>query len=147
MTLIEWKPKNSLLNYFNGIDRMFDNVFAHNSEMEYGKSCFTPSMDVVEHPSEYIILLDLPGVEKKDVEINSSEGVLTVIGRRKCLKDVENNSYSWRENQYGSFKRSFELPLAIKEDKIKANFKNGVLTLIAPKVEEVKPTMKKIAIS
>ena len=147
MTLVEWTPENSLLNYFSNIDRIFDNVLPSSIELENQVSYFTPSMDVVEDASEYIISLDLPGVEKKDVEVNSSEGILTVTGDRKGLKNAKNTSYAWEESQYGLFKRSFELSHLIQEDKIKASFKNGVLTLTLPKVEEVKPSIKKIAIN
>ena len=147
MTLVEWTPKNSLLNYFSNIDRIFDNILPHSIDSENQVSYFTPSMDVIEHASEYIISLDLPGVEKKEVEVNSSEGILTVTGDRKGLNSAKNTSHAWQESQYGLFKRSFELSQPIQEDKIKASFKNGVLTLIVPKVEEVKPSIKKIAIS
>ena len=147
MTLIEWTPKNSLLNYFNGMDRMFDNLFANTTESYNQTSFVKPPMDVVEHASEYIISLDLPGVDRKDVEVNSSDGILTVVAERKKIKDEKDESHVWQESQYGTFKRSFELLHTMQEDKIKANFKNGVLTLIVPKAEEIKSNIKKIAIN
>ena len=147
MTLVKWTPKNNLLNYFNGIDRMFDNVFTHSTEVDNQTSFFKPSLDVVENKLEYLIYLDLPGVDKKDVEVNSSAGILTVAGKRKNIKDEKDKSYVWQEIRYGIFKRSFELPTAIQEDKIKASFKNGVLILKVPKIKEIEPVIKKIAIS
>ena len=143
MTLIKWVPKNSILSYFNDVDRMFDNMLIQPSD-SFNQESFRPSMDVIENESQYIIEFDLPGVEKKDVEVNSSDGILTIIAERKNEK---NKSYIQQESQYGIYKRSFELLNTMQEDKIKANFKRGVLTLIVPKVEEVQPSIKKIAIS
>ena len=147
MTLVEWTPKNSLLNYFNSIDRMFNNVFTHSAEIDNQTSFYKPSMDVVENKLEFIICLDLPGVDKKDVEVNCSDGILTIVGERKNKMNNNDKFYVWKENQHGTFKRFFELSNTIQEDKIKASFKNGILTLIVPKAEEVKSDIKKIAIS
>ena len=77
----------------------------------------------MEDPSEYIISLDLPGVEKKDVEVNLSNGTLTVSGERKTSEKSDENNRIWHETNYGMFSRSFELTSEIVEDKIKANFK------------------------
>ena len=91
--------------------------------------------------------MDLPGVEKKDLAVNTSEGMVTVIGERKSSKPGKGNPCIWQEISHGTFQRSFELSNAVQEDKIKARFKNGVLNLRIPKAEEVKPAVKKIVVS
>ena len=91
MTLVEWTPKNSLLNYFSNIDRIFDNILPHSIESENQVSYFTPSMDVIEHASEYIISLDLPGVEKKDIEVSMNDGQVVVLAERKNNIEKKSN--------------------------------------------------------
>ena len=147
MTLVKWKPKRDMLNFFDDVDRMISQAFSHPLDREYESRYFSPYMNVSESDLEYTVSMDLPGVDKKDVEVNISEGMLTVIGERKNSQQGKDNSYILQETSYGTFRRSFELSNAVKEDKIKACFKNGVLNLTIPKAEEVKPAVKKIAVS
>ena len=147
MTLVKWTPKRDILNFFDDVDRMIDQAFSRPLETEHESDLFNPLMNVNESDLEYTVSMDLPGVDKKDVEVNMSEGVVTVIGERKNSQQGKDNSCIWQENSHGTFKRSFELKNSVEEDKIKARFKNGVLTLTIPKAEEIKPELKKIAVS
>jgi HSP20 family protein len=88
--------------------------------------------------------LDLPGVEKKDVEVSVSNGFLTISGERK---NISSEGRIWQETSFGTFKRTFELTEAVVEDKIKAQFKNGVLKISLPKAEEIKPAVRNISVS
>ena len=83
-------------------------------------------------------------MDKKDVEVNCSDGILTIVGERKNKMNNNDKFYVWQESQHGTFKRFFELSNTIQEDKIKASFKNGILTLIVPKAEEVKSDIKNL---
>ena len=146
MKLIQWQPRMNMLNAFDEFDRIIDNVFHHSIEKNASIS-YKPLMNVNETNTEYKVSMDLPGIKKNDIEVNVSDGVLTISGERKLNKDYQDSNYIWQEANYGSFKRSFELDHMIQEDKIKAQFKDGVLSLTVPKVEEVKPISKNIAIS
>ena len=79
--------------------------------------------------------------------MNISEGMMSIIGERKSSIPGKDNPCIWQEISHGTFQRSFELSNSVQEDKINARFKNGVLTLRIPKVDEIKPEVKKIAIS
>ena len=147
MTLVKWTPKREMMNFFDDVDQMISQAFFHPLGTEHESGSFSPFMNVNESDLEYTVSMDLPGVDKKDVEVNMSEGVVTVIGERKNSQQGKENSCIWQENSHGTFKRSFELKNSVEEDKIKARFKNGVLTLIIPKAEEIKPVVKKIAVS
>ena len=147
MTLVKWKPKRDMLNFFDDVDRMISQVFSHPLETEYESRSFIPYMNVSESDLEYTVSMDLPGLDKKDVEVNISEGMLTVIGERKNSQQGKNNSCIWQETAHGTFRRSFELSNSVQGDKINARFKNGVLTLRIPKADEIKPEVKKISIS
>ena len=147
MTLVKWKPKRDMLNFFDDVDRMISQAFSHPLDREYESRYFSPYMNVSESDLEYTVSMDLPGVDKKDVRVNISDGILTVIGERKNSQKEKDNSFIWKEASHGAFRRSFELSNAAQEDKIKACFKNGVLILTIPKAEEVKPAVKEIAVS
>ena len=147
MTLIKWTPKREMLNFFDNVDKMVGNTFLQTLETDNQTRSYIPFMNVNETGSDYTVSLDLPGIEKKDVEVNMRDGIVTVIGERKNSYHDKNHSCIWQETENGTFHRSFELSNAVQEDKIKARFKNGVLTLTIPKAPEIKPAVKKIAVS
>ena len=147
MTLVKWTPKRDILNFFDDVDRMISQAFSPPLDAEYESRSLIPFMNVDESNLEYTVSMDLPGVNKKDVEVNMSEGIVTVIGKRKNSQQGKNTSCIWQEIYYGTFQRSFELSNTVQEDKIKAKFDNGVLNLTIPKAEDVKLAVKKIAVS
>ena len=146
MTLVKWTPNREMLNYFNDVDTIINQAFSHSMETEHESRSFKPFMNVNESDLEYTVFMDLPGVDKKDVEVNMSEGIVTVNGKRKNIQHEKDNSCIWKETSYGTFRRSFELSNTVQEDKINARFKNGVLTLIIPKAKEIKTEIKRIAV-
>lgn len=113
-------------------DRFFDlvpwKVLERGLEREY-----SPDLDLIENPNEYVVKLDLPGIESKDIDINVKNNVVTVIGKRQEEKKEENGSYCKIERKFGSFSRSFSLTDEIDYEKIDAVYKNGVLSLKIPK--------------
>ena len=147
MTLVKWTPKREMMNFFDDVDQMISQAFTHPLETKNESWSFSPFMNVNESNLEYTASIELPGVDKKDVEVQISEGILTVIGERKNSQKEKDSSFIWKEAFHGAFRRSFELSNAVQEDKIKACFKNGVLILTIPKAEEVQPAVKKIAVS
>jgi HSP20 family protein len=82
---------------------------------------------------------ELPGMTREDVQITLENNVLSIAGERKFEKDVKGESYHRLERTFGTFARSFTLPANVKTDKVEATFKDGVLTVTLPKVEEAKP--------
>ena len=106
---------------------------------------FVPHFEVKETKNEYVFKADLPGIAEKDLEISLSGNRLTVSGKREAEKREEEERFYAYERIYGSFTRSFTLPDGADAEHVKADLKNGVLTLVVPKMPEVKP--KKIAVS
>ena len=147
MTLVKWRPKRDRRNFFDDVDQMLSQAFSYPLETAHESQSFSPFINVNESDIEYTVSMDLPGVEKKDLKVNISEGMMTVIGERKSSIPAKDNLCILQEISHGTFQRSFELSNAVQEDKIKARFKNGVLNLRIPKAEEVKPAVKKIVIS
>ena len=147
MTLVKWRPKRDRLNFFDDVDQMLSQAFSYPLETAHESQSFSPFINVNESDIEYTVSMDLPGVEKKDLKVNISEGMMTVIGERKSGMPAKDNLCILQEISHGTFQRSFELSNAVQEDKIMARFKNGVLNLRIPKAEEVKPVVKKIVVS
>ena len=102
-----------------------------------------PPFDVSETDDEMIVRLEVPGMDKKDININLSHGTLTVTGEKKQEKE-EKETYHCTERCYGTFSRSISLPFEVDGDKVDASFKDGVLKITLPRSEAVKP--KKIEV-
>ncbi len=99
---------------------------------------FVPRVDIKENKTNYKIVAELPGLEKDDVKVEVNDHILTIEGEKKEEKEEKEDGYYRVERSYGSFHRSFGLPEDIKEEKIEAGFKNGVLTLTIPRSKEQK---------
>lgn len=106
-----------------------------------------PIVDIYEEGNEVVLKADMPGMEKKDINISVSEGYLTISGDRKKEEKVEKGDYYRYERSHGSFFRRFELPYGIDAEKVKAHLEHGVLEVRLPKTEEMKGKSKKVAIS
>jgi HSP20 family protein len=115
MTLVKWTPKNNMLNIFDDVEQMMHQAFGHSLENDSSRLSYSPLMNVSETESDYLVMMDLPGVEKKDVELNLSDGILTVSGERKTSEKGDENNRIWHETTYGAFSRSFELTSEIVE--------------------------------
>ena len=147
MTLVKWTPKRNMFNIFDDVEQMIHQAFGHSLENGSSRLSYSPLMNISETQCDYFFMMDLPGVEKKDVDVNLKNGILTVSGERKTSEKSDENNHIWHETSYGTFSRSFELSSDIIENKIKANFKEGVLNIIIPKAEEIKPAVKTITVS
>ena len=108
---------------------------------------WAPSVDIVEMKAEFQIRAEVPGVEKQDVNVSVHDGVLLIAGHRQHEKEEHDHRYHRTECLYGSFARSFRLPDSIDEQKLTAEFKNGVLTIHLPKSERAKPKSIDIKVS
>jgi HSP20 family protein len=105
---------------------------------------FTPAFDVSETAKELIVKAEVPGMDKKDININFSDGLLTITGEKKHEKKEDGENYHCFERRYGKFSRTMRLPTEVETEKVDAKYKDGVLTIILPKTQTVKP--KKIEI-
>jgi HSP20 family protein len=113
--------------------------------MPASTTAWNPAVDIFENENEIVIKADLPGMEVKDIELGLENNVLTVKGERRFEKETNEENYHRVEREYGRFSRSFSLATAVKEDKITAEFKNGLLRIVLPKKEEGKSRLIKIA--
>jgi len=115
-------------------DSFFDRFFGQ-GPLGGGESLW-PSVDVSESKGKYTITAELPGLEAKDVDVSLEGDVLTIRGEKKKESEEKGESFHRVERSYGGFSRSFRLAGHVDPDKVKAKFKNGVLTLTIPKSAE-----------
>ena len=138
MALIRWQP-HSVFDLRREIDWVFDSVWRRGSEEEWPQILWNPAMDVEESGEDIVVTAELPGVKQEDVKITMSDNVLTVQGEKKQESETKEKNVHRVERSYGSFSRSIQLPSGVEVDKVSATFKDGVLSLKLPKVEEAKP--------
>ena len=100
---------------------------------------WAPLVDIVEDEHEYLIKAELPEVKKEDVKVTVQDGVLSLVGDRKFVKEEKDKKYHRVERAYGSFVRSFSLPEDADENKVSADFKDGVLQVHLQKSEKARP--------
>ena len=145
MTLVKWNPNVNLLPTRNSWDHFLSEFFGDGWERT--SNSWSPSVDISEDKNAYTITADLPGISKKDINMRVKENVLTLSGNRNYEKKDKKDTYYRMERGYGKFSRSFQLPDNVMENKITANFKNGVLTVYVPKSEKLKPRGIEIKVS
>ena len=108
---------------------------------------WAPAVDIYETENDLVLKADLPEVAEKDIDIRVESNMLTIRGERKFEESVKEDNYLRVERAYGSFSRSFSLPTTVDTESIKANYKNGVLTVELPKRAESKPKQVKINVT
>ena len=142
MTLIKWKPVNSINS---DIDLMLDRIFNDGWNNYQQKK---PSVDIIENEKEFILITDLPGFDKKNVNIEIEENRnLSISANSKINEESNDEIYRIRERNDGSYQRKFDLPENVVINKIDAQFNNGSLVIKLPKAKEVKSENRKIKIS
>jgi HSP20 family protein len=100
---------------------------------------FAPAFEVKETQEGYTFKADVPGVSDKDIDISRTGNRLTISGKRESEKEEKGDTYYTAERTYGAFTRAFTLPEGVDGDHIQANLKDGVLTIVAPKLPESQP--------
>jgi HSP20 family protein len=140
MNLVKWSPWREMPALQNRFNRLFDDPFFRVGQMDddAGMGLWNPVVDLYEKDDHFMIKAELPGVDKKDIKIDLQDRLLTLSGERTYDNEVKEENYYRRERSYGKFQRAFTLPADVDSDKIKAEFKDGVLQIEFPKPEEKK---------
>ena len=129
---------NTIPSVFNSMDNMIDRFFDNNS-YNYWK----PSYEVFNNDKEYVITMDLPGLDKSKINLEIQDQKLSISGNREVKSNISEN---YNNSRYGEFYKEFNIPDNVLEKNISAQFKNGVLDVSLPKKKEVKAKVQKIAI-
>lgn len=149
MNLIKWDPFRELEDVSNRLNRVFGRPLARmepNREM-LAMADWTPSADISETDTAYLIKAEIPGVKKEDVKVSIQNGMLTIQGERKMEKEEKDKKFHRIERSYGSFMRSFRVPEDADESAVKAEFKDGVLNVTLAKSAKAKPKAIDVSVS
>jgi HSP20 family protein len=148
MPIVRWEPFRDLMTSQREFDRLFREAFnPFMGEGDMSTRTWAPPVDIYETENDIVLKAELPGVDPKDVEVRVEDSTLYLKGERKFEKEVKDENYHRVERSYGSFARSFSLPSSINAEKVKAEYKDGLLTLTLPKREEAKPRTIKIDVN
>ena len=145
-SLTRWDPFHNVSSLQEQVNRLFENSFPGRSDNS-ALTTWAPAVDIYETENELVLKADLPDINEKDLDIRVENNMLTIRGERKFEEKVKEDNYLRIERTYGSFSRSFSLPNSVNSEAIKAEYKNGVLTVELPKRAESKPKQVKINVS
>lgn len=141
--MTRWEPFRDLARIQDEMARLFeDHRFATGESVGW-----TPACDIYEDEEGVSLRFELAGVDPKDVEVRFENGVLTLKGERKLEQEDKRDNYHRVELNYGTFTRSFSLPQTVDAEKIRAESRNGVLTVTLPKKPEAKPRSIQVKVS
>lgn len=122
-----------LLSIQERVNRLFEDVLERPDQFSTAHTVWSPLVDICEAEHEFMVMAELPEVYQEDIEIKIEENVLIISGVRKHLHDTGRDTYHVVERKYGYFHRSFLLPTSVDKNSIKANLRDGVLTILLPK--------------
>ena len=121
------------------LNRLIDETVLPLSAEPFSIAAWSPSCDIYETETEIVVKAEIPGVKKEDVKLSMQDNCLTLSGERKFEEETKKENYVRVERGYGSFTRSFTLPPSVDAKKISAEFKDGLLEVKLPKLEQAKP--------
>lgn len=137
MNLVSWKPFGELFSRNRQISRLFDEAFGDTGNETL--PTWYPAADIYETKDDYVFKLEVPGLNKDDINVELKDHTLSIKGEKKDGKEVKKDDYHRVESYSGTFSRSFVLPKDVDAGKVNASMKDGVLVLRAAKTEEQKP--------
>jgi HSP20 family protein len=153
MALIRWEPFRDIerLEPFAEIDnlqrqmnRLFGRLMPTNGDIE--KFSFVPAAELSETDHELHLKLEIPGLEPKDITVEVTNDSVSISGERKSETKTEEDGYTRSEFRYGKFQRVIPLPVEVQNEQVKADYKDGILTLTLPKAEAEKRKAIKVNI-
>ena len=146
MAVVRWDPFRDLNMLQERMNRLFQDAGrTWPNDEPSSTTSWSPAVDIFETEGEIVVKAELPGMDRKDITLNLENNVLTLKGERKFQKETKDDNYHRIERSYGVFSRSFAIPATVDEEKIRADYKDGVLKIGLPKKEQVKPKQIRIA--
>ena len=132
-------PLNLINQWRRDFERAFDSTDEKGIYSRVATAAWSPAVNIMEDEDTFVLSADMPGVDPKDIEVNMENGILTIKGERCTEAAKDRGRYSRVERVNGDFYRRFSLPDTTDADKISARCSNGVLEVLIPKHEKVKP--------
>jgi len=134
-----WAGFGRLSSLRDELDRLFESPWSELARTSQLLSGWTPALDVHEDKDNFVVQAELPGMKREEIDVSLHDGALSISGERKTEKKYEEAEVYRTERFFGKFQRTVTLPTPVAADKVKAQYKDGVLTITLPKTEEAKP--------
>lgn len=143
MALIRWQPFQEMETLRRQMDQVFDELAGLTSESRLSTT-WAPAIELQDQNDRLIVRAEIPGVEGKDLDIQVAREAISIAGEHRYERKTEEKGFYRSEFRYGKFQRTIPLPVPVENDKVQAEFKNGILTLTLPKAEEVRRRVFKV---
>lgn len=144
---MSWPTFGKLSDLRDEIDRLFETPFGELAHASNLLSGWSPALDMSEDKENVYVRAEVPGMKKSDIEVSLHDGMLTISGERKQERNQPGGEVYRAERFVGRFQRTVSLPSPVAPDKVRAQYKDGVLTVTLPKTEEAKPKQIDVNIS
>jgi len=139
----------------NRLQRFFEEPFGFDlrlpmlDEKRLHRMLWTPAVEATENPTEYLITAELPGIRPENIEVAVADGMLTLKGQKleEKKEGAKDATFHLWERSYGEFERTFRFPMPVKEDKVAAEFTDGILKIVVPKLEVTPPASRTVPIA
>lgn len=141
MALIRWQPTPEMATLRRQMDQIFDEMVGVNRQAQIS---WKPAVELKDTDENLILRAEIPGVEGKDLDIRVTREAVALSGEHRYEKKAEDKGYFRTEFRYGKFQRVIALPVAVQNDQVRAEFKDGILTLTLPKVTEARRKVVKV---
>jgi len=147
MAVIRWQPMSEMYDLQKEMNRLFES-FAHpnGNDNRQNSLAFVPAAELHETPETIYARFEIPGLEAKDLDVQVTAEAVAISGERKVENKTEEKGKVRSEFHYGSFRRVVPLPARVQNDKVEAEYKNGILNLTLPKVDAEKNKVVKVQI-
>jgi HSP20 family protein len=146
MALIRWEPLREIDSLQREMNRLFDSLAQTPTNRENLSVTFIPPAEMHETPEAIHLKLEVPGMEASDLDVQVTAEAVAISGERQEETKAQEEGVTRSEFRYGKFQRVIPLPTRIQNDKVQADYKNGVLSLTLPKAESEKNKVVKVNI-
>ena len=144
---LTWPTFGRLTSLRDEIDRLFEEPLAELARGSRLLSGWTPALDIFEDKDNLVVKAELPGMKREEIQVSLHDGSLGISGERKSETKHEDAEVYRSERFVGRFQRTVTLPAPVSGDKVKAQYKDGILTITLPKTEESKPKQIEVSVS
>jgi HSP20 family protein len=144
MRLIRWQPFSEMESLRNQMDRMFDELAGLNNRQS--STDWTPAIEIQDREDSLILRAEIPGVEAKDLDIQVAREAVAISGEHRYENKAQEQGFFRTELRYGSFQRTIPLPVAVDNNQVQAEFKDGILKLTLPKAQEARHKVVKVSL-
>lgn len=141
-----WQGFGRLTNLRDEIDRLFESPLAELARTSQILSGWTPALDVSEDKDNLYVRAELPGMKREEISLTLHDGSLSISGERKSDEKFKDAEVYRSERFFGRFQRTVTLPTPVEAEKVKAQYKDGILTVTLPKAEEAKPKQINVSV-